>query len=220
MTLAIVTPAASDPVTLAEAKAHCRVDFTTDDTYIGTLISAAVNWVESKTGRQLMSVTLRQSWDNSGVSMRPDDIALGRVLVSQHVNSWRGGSNGFQTAEMQLAREPVSAVSWVKYYDNDDVQQTVSSSDYWVDIDSTPPRVTPKTAWPSVHWLRPNAFQIQFVAGYADATSVPALLKHAIKVMVAHWYEIREPVIQGVIIADVPMSAKHICETYQTKVIK
>lgn len=217
MTLAIVTPAASDPVTLAEAKTHCRVDFTTDDTYITGLITAATNWVENRTGRQLVTATLRQSWDNTGLQFRPDDVALGRVLTSQWMQR---GDGSYRRSEVWLAREPVSAVSWVKYYDADDVQQTVSSSDYWTDFDSTPPRITPKTVWPTIHWLRPNAFQVQFIAGYGSASSVPALLKHAIKVMVAHWYEIREPIVLGMPVASVPMSVDAICQQFKTQLVK
>ena len=44
-----------------------------------------------------------------------------------------------------------------------------------------------------------NGFEIAFIAGYGDAPpDVPAPIRHALKLLVAHWFEHREPVALGV----------------------
>ena len=47
MAYSVVTPAASEPITLTEAKNFLRVDGTDDDTLITALISAAREMCES-----------------------------------------------------------------------------------------------------------------------------------------------------------------------------
>lgn len=55
----VVTVApASEPVTLTEAKAHCRVDDSNSDTFLTGLISAARQHVEQYTGLALVEQTI------------------------------------------------------------------------------------------------------------------------------------------------------------------
>jgi uncharacterized phiE125 gp8 family phage protein len=58
MSLQLITPPAIEPVTLAEAKAHLKVDTTDDDALITTLIAAARARAEWYTGRAFVT----QSW--------------------------------------------------------------------------------------------------------------------------------------------------------------
>jgi uncharacterized phiE125 gp8 family phage protein len=59
MSLRLITPPTSYPVTLAEAKSQARVDGGDSDNLIETYISAATAHVESVTGRAIMS----QTWE-------------------------------------------------------------------------------------------------------------------------------------------------------------
>lgn len=59
MFLTLNTAAASNPVSLSEAKAHLRVDGTDEDTLISALIDAATNVVQEQTGRAMVA----QTWD-------------------------------------------------------------------------------------------------------------------------------------------------------------
>jgi uncharacterized phiE125 gp8 family phage protein len=210
MTISIVTPAATDPVTLAEIKSHCRVTISDDDTYLLVLVKAATDWVQHRTGRQLVTATLRQSWDSYPSMFYPPRV------ISQ-IYGPRVYFTGLEATMMTLDVEPVASVTSVTYYDPNDALQTVTSTDYWVDVASTPPRVVPKNAWPNIYFGRPSAFRIDFVAGYGVATDVPVLLKQAVMLLAAHWYERREASIVGTIIAPVPMTVDAICQRYATR---
>lgn len=194
MALVVATAAASHPVTRTEAKSHCRVDISTDDDFIDGLIAAATEAVQIRTGRQLINATFRASWE-----------------------SWP------RESEFRLLREPLVSVSHVKYYDDTETLQTLSSSLYYVDSDSTPPCVEmkPGAAIPSLYYERPGLIQITFVAGYgSDATNVPASLKHAIKLLVGHWYENREAHITNGYARELPDGVKALCDSYKVAWIK
>ena len=57
MGIAVVTPPAEEPVSLAELKSHLRVDSTDDNDYITALGKAGREWVESYCNRQLVTAT-------------------------------------------------------------------------------------------------------------------------------------------------------------------
>lgn len=98
----------------------------------------------------------------------------------------------------QLTGLPVVSVGWAKTY-FDDVLTTWDSADYFV----THKGITPRSSYPSFD-DRPDAVQIQYVCGAAASENV----KLACLIMVSHWYEIREPVVTGTIVAKVPWSAQ------------
>jgi uncharacterized phiE125 gp8 family phage protein len=63
MGLSLITPPASMPVTLEEAKAQCRVEDDSEDSLMTGLIGAATDYVEQYTGRALVSQTWRLTLD-------------------------------------------------------------------------------------------------------------------------------------------------------------
>ena len=76
MALKLVTAPTTYPVTLAEAKLHCRVDGTDDDALITALITSATEMCEQQTGRALMTQTWLLTLDEF-----PTEIELTRVPV-------------------------------------------------------------------------------------------------------------------------------------------
>ncbi len=94
----------------------------------------------------------------------------------------------------QLERAPLQSITTIQYVDTAGNTQTLGSSNYDVDIYSTPPRVTPaySKVWPSVRTGVPNTVIITYVAGYAEPTDIPTTIKHAILLLVGHLYENRE----------------------------
>lgn len=99
--------------------------------------------------------------------------------------------------EMPLRLAPVQSVSSVKYIDQDGAEQTVSSALYRLyGADSWDPVVAPifGETWPETQ-STVEAVTIEFVAGYGDGLEdVPAPILHAVRMLVAHWYENREAI--------------------------
>lgn len=176
MSLKLILGPASEPITIAEAKVHLRVesDFTDDDTLITALIVAARQGAEHMTGRALIPQTLELALDE------------------------------FEE-EISLLRPPLASVSSVKYVDADGVLQTLSTSDYILDDHSAPARVVPAygTSWPSTR-CQPNAVLIRYVAGYANAAAVPQEIKQWMLLRIGVMYENREEVNIGNIVTEMP----------------
>ena len=167
-----------EPVTLAEAKRHANVVASDDDDYITHLIVAARELVEGDTSRALITQT------------------------------WRLKLHEFFADKIELPRPPLQSVSSIKYLDTDDNEQTLSSTYYDVDTDREPGVVwrDEDTSWPTIS-DEPNAVTITYIAGYGDdAADVPQRAKHAIKLLVGHWYRSREAVIVGTITKEIEMA--------------
>ena len=81
----------------------------------------------------------------------------------------------------------------VKYYDVDGVLQTDTLSNYEVFGTGSATTIWPKSGqnWP-VTQDRPDAIKVEYVVGYGDATTdVPETIRHAMMLMVGHWYDNR-----------------------------
>lgn len=182
----LTTPSAGSSLT--EAKAHLRVTHTDDDTLIGVYLDAATQMVEARTGRALVTRSFLLSLDEF-----PD------------------------CEEIELPVAPTTAVTYLKYIATDGTLTTWSSSNYDVDTTALLGRVVKKytSVWPTTYPGVPNAVQVTFVAGYANAASVPSALRAAILYMVAQMYENRTPVETGVTVASVPMTFNFALDTYK-----
>lgn len=179
MDLVVQTAPAAEPITTAEAKTHLRVDNSDDDTYIGTLITAARRWVENTCGLALVNTT----YD-------------GAIDAFPHVDG-----------AIVFPKYPLSSVTSVTYYDDDLSTSTVfSSSNYQVDTFKRPPRIVLKNgaSWPSDSLRLSSGVVVRFVAGYgASGSNVPEDIKHAIKLLVGQLYANREPEVTGATIAPI-----------------
>lgn len=187
MALKLITAPATEPVTLTEAKAHLRVDFSDDDTYIGVLITAARQWAEEFTRRAFVT----QTWDLTG-------------------DTWPAGDR------IVLPLGNLQSVTSVTGTDESGTVTTVSSSSYVVDTSGEPGRIVLKSAsaWPSTT-VRPGGFAVRFVCGYGAAAAVPEAVKAGIKLLIGHLYENREDVVVGVMATQVPMGARALLWPYR-----
>ena len=169
-----------EPVTLAQAKAHLRVDHAHEDDYITARIVGARKFIENQTRRVLIETTRTMYLDEFPDEIRPP----GGTLMS---------------------------VTWIKYYDTDGVLQTMSSSDYVVDVARTPGAIylAYDESWPSIRAI-PNAIEVKYKVGYgAAASNVPGDLIDAVLMLVAHRYENREAAV-GDSLSAVPLAVQTI----------
>jgi uncharacterized phiE125 gp8 family phage protein len=100
---------------------------------------------------------------------------------------------------------PVQSVSAVKYYDPAGVLQTATLSDFDVFGTARNKTVSPKSgfSWP-VTQNRTDAIKIEYVVGFGDdITDIPQTVRHALMMLVGHWYENREEA-QSDKLVDVP----------------
>ena len=161
MTLFRTVEPAAEPVTLAEAKAQLRIDHDSEDALLAGLIRAARSEVEVQTGIALID----QSWRLALDRLPPD----GCVLVRRH---------------------PVVEILSVTVYGLDGEAMLVDPDDYEADLASRPARL--QFAQPTGILRRMNGVEIDVRAGFGEAgPDVPDLLRRAVLVLVAHWYEFR-----------------------------
>lgn len=96
----LVTPPATEPITLAEAKLHLRVDHSEEDTVINGLIAAARIYVEQ------------------------------RCWISLVAQTWKVYLCDWPDSSVMLPRGPVTGITTVKYQTSNGVWVTLASTEY------------------------------------------------------------------------------------------
>jgi len=181
---------ATKPVTLTEVKAHLDVSYSNKDAQIEAYIAAATAHLDGWTG------------------------ILGRCLCEQ---TWRQDFDRFNRV-LRLPLAPVIDVDSVAYEDVAGATQTIDEANYELLIDDLGPYVKflDSFAFPQIHDERP-AVHVTYLAGYPTVDGVwsgPADIKHAILLLVRHWFDNPSAVNVGNIVQVMPMAvdallAKH-----------
>lgn len=179
MALKLTVPRAAQPVTLAEAKLHLRVDSSDEDALISALIVAATDDAEHLMGRAVLT----QRWQLTLDAFNAPPPS-GQLVAPASTPD-----------EIALQRPPVTSVVSVKYLQaSDGVLTTLAPSEYTLAAASDyTARLVPAwgKSWPATRDM-PEAVQIVFECGYADAASVPENIKAWIKLRVGSLYANRE----------------------------
>ena len=193
--LTLITPPAAEPVTLAEARAHLRIDGTGDDALIAALIAAAREAVESHTRRALMAQSWRLTLDRFPGAPLPwwDGVRQGADLPSS-------------AGAIELPRPPLQSVASVTVFDDADAPAVVPAADYFVDTAREPGRIVLRSAksWPVVRRAAAGV-EIDFTAGYGAATDVPQAIRQGILLLAGYWFENREAVSPDGPAAEIPL---------------
>lgn len=191
MGLRIVTAPQSYPVTLAQAKAHLRVDFDDDNDLIELLIKAATEYAENFTGRSFID----QVWD---------------YYLDE-----------FPDGDLKIPNPPLIEVVGVFYRDSAGAEQQFASSGYIVDDAYADARIALAYggAWPTIQEIA-NAIRIRFRSGYITDNSpavanVPFQIKAAILMIVGTLYAHRETIVVGVVPMQLPWGAEQLLRQYR-----
>lgn len=147
---------------------HLRIDAADEDGALDEMIEAATDWLDGPRG------------------------ALGRCLLTQ---TWRVSVAGPVDGRVALPLAPVVALTGASYLDASGAEQSITLADLVLVGDGDRAHVEPAIgkAWP-VTAQREDALRLTVSCGYgAEASAVPAGIRHAARLLVAHWYANREP---------------------------
>lgn len=186
----VITDATTLPVSLDTAKRHLNITTDYDNDVIAGLLEVARATVEERTQRALITQTLDVTYDAPP-----------------------GGGGPWL-----LPRGPVASVTSVTTYNSSNVSAVLSSAAYRLDSVSLPPRLLLNSgySWPS-DVRDTTAAVIRIVAGYgATPALVPAPLRQAMLLLVAHWYENREQaVLTGAVPQQIPFGVEQLWAPYR-----
>lgn len=120
MALVLTSGPPLEPVTVAEAKAHCRIDDSSEDILIASLILTSRLHIEAALGLALID----QSWQLT-------------------LDSWP------REGPLILPLRPVQSVTAVRVLAADGTPQTLAPESYRLDGAAFPPRLVTENVWPS-----------------------------------------------------------------------
>jgi hypothetical protein len=176
---ATITDAIVEPVTLALAKAHCRIDptFTEDDALVAIYIRAMRRHVEKRLGRALFNQTWYRTVDNFPLAASYDTLVGGPDR-----RTWPYASQLANLVTFDLPGGRTRKVNSITYLDGNGNTLTVDPTVYRTDLTSVPCRVLPagNLYWPWQAQFLPGSVTLNYeVANYTaavvgEAFTVPA----------------------------------------------
>jgi uncharacterized phiE125 gp8 family phage protein len=191
MALQLLTPPVVEPVSLPEVKAHLRIDVADEDALLGSLIVTSRLQIEAALALALNS----QSW---------------RLTL----DCWPLGG----TVEIPI--RPLQSANGIRVRDLAEMAVTVDPFAYAIDVASDIGRIAPRSGYWPQPGIRQNGIEIDFVAGFGPAPAdVPALIRQALLMLIAHWYENREPAAVGSPAARIPDDVSALLAPYVVRKI-
>lgn len=192
MALTLTSGPAVEPVTVSEAKAHLRIDGSAEDILIASLIVTSRLHVEAALGLALISQEWRLTLDKWPEKRWSKDGAV------------------------RFPLRPVRSVEAVTVRDEAGTPEVVAPESYLLDGDALTPRLVPREgSWPAPGQSA-GGITIAFEAGMGEeAEDVPEPIRHAILLLVAHWYEHRDPMEIGTPGAAIPAAVSELLKPYR-----
>lgn len=190
----LVIPPTIMPISLAEAKEWLDIGSAAKDAVITGLIASATAHLDGWTG------------------------VLGRCLCEQ---TWRQEYNDFRSS-LRLPLFPVISISSLKYTDMAGEEQVVMSDNYALRNDDLGSYVEFASGYsfPALN-AESAAVRATYLAGYANVpgspstSSVPKDIKHAICLLVRHWFDNPGAVVVGMTAQQLPHGVDALLAKYR-----
>lgn len=203
MGLSVVVDPGFEPVSLDEAKSHCRITNTVEDGLIAGYILAARQMIEASTRR----VLVQQTFDFT--------IDWRWPFRSRTVDGYC-----FANQRIELPVSPVlssSDVVSVTYVDWNGAVQTLDPAQYQIALSGPVPVIDPVYGiyWPTTRW-QAEAITVRFKAGYGTSPGdTPEPLRQAMLLLIGHWYAVRETVNVGNITSELPWTTEALLSPFR-----
>ena len=192
----VITPPASEPLSIAEAKLQIRVETvdTYDDALITDLIVAVRQYAEQECDRSLITQTVKYTLDSL-----PGSLGYAQ-------QGW-GQDFSIPGNAIVMTKGPHQSITSITYLDTGGVTQTIAPSTYIADLSGPAARITPVFGqiWP-IPQFQIASVAVTFVAGYGAAAAVPSGIKRWMLLRIAAMYENREEIVVGRGITANPLS--------------
>jgi uncharacterized phiE125 gp8 family phage protein len=201
--LTLVAGSTVEPVSLAEAKAQCRVTASDEDGLIAGYLLAARSYCEDYVRRSFATVTRQLTLDGNWPTV------FDQCNVSRHTR-------------IVLPRPPAQSIVSVAYVDTTGTPQTLASNQYQFSTGDICGYIDQAygVIWPTVR-QQPDAITVQWIAGYgANPSNLPEPIRQAILMLTAHFFQNREAVVgteARVTPIELPFAVDALLSRYQTE---
>ena len=187
MSSILLSGPAVEPISLDDAKAFLKVETADDDDAIAALIAGARVHVEAQTRRALLT----QSWR----------------LVR---DAWPGDGR------IAVVPAPLQALTAARVYTLDGSTQAIDPASFTIDAAAAPAVLAFGASPPPAPGRMTAGIELDVRVGYGDAAdAVPADLRQAIRMLLAHWYENRGMIAAGGAVALLPRSVAALIAPYR-----
>lgn len=179
-------------VSVEDVKAHVIIDSDDDDALVEGYIRAATRLAENQTGRILLPTEFEYRLDR-----------------------W--------CRTLRIPAAPVRAINEVAYLDEANVEQALEPVAWYETTTAEGAEIRFSDAFSSPALsIRPQSVRVRFSAGFDDPGVTGSgddpefkqdpMDRLIVMILVAHWYQTREPVSIGDTVAEIPFSAQSLIE--------
>jgi uncharacterized phiE125 gp8 family phage protein len=209
-----VTTNETAPITVAELAAWLKMtnvaQIAAETATLQMIIAAATQEVENYTKRELYLKTFKTYRDVFG------DNGESPAYVGYPAYYYQPAPNN--TNPICIRKSPFSAVTSIKYFDSNDVEQTINPTDYYVVFKESYSLIFPTTSWP-INIQRQQSISIEFTAGYsednAQGITLPPSLKTALLAFASALYEDKGDCSSGCTCSSAPAIARAVFNQYR-----
>lgn len=172
-------------LSLEEVKANLKVQYSAEDDFIVSLINTAQDYLDVPNG------------------------VLGRSLLTQTWEYCLQCPN--EKGHLVLPMSPIQGVTNITYFDLTESEVSLDISDFYLYKNLDFAYLVPKKGnrWPST-FDRLDAIKVTFVCGFGSPSEIPVTVRQLAQLLIAHWFENRNPIIMGQTPYELPISIQNL----------